>query len=205
MEYITYAKGIRGKKGDILLQLENGKIAFLRGFVPNEGEWYLVEILENRERYAIVRLHKHLVSNDIGMCLLCKRVVDKEKLERFVQQWWGNMIRDAERLERIGEIKGFLIQRIGELKIEVGDMIYRLERRREMKAEYICPPGYGVVDSCFSYYCTGKVCEQIDYLISYLRGIRDELDKRFERVRSIVEADGIITIDTLGIRMVNLI
>jgi hypothetical protein len=203
----TYAQGIRGKRGDIILRLSNGKIAFPRGFTPREGEWYLVEILEERDRYAIVKLHQH-TTGETGICLKCGRVADKERLEQFVQQWWRNMIRDQQRLSEVGEIKGFLTSRFGDLIVELGDIIYRLEREKEKYTvgEYICPPGYGVIDSCFSYRCRGERCGQLEYLINYFRYLRDVvLERRFERVKQIVESDAIMTVDNLGIRMVYLI
>ncbi len=204
---ITYAKGIKGKRGDIILQLNNGKIAFPRGFTPREGEWYLVEVVEDRGRYAFAVLHKHDVGLT-GICLKCGRVADKAKLEKFVEQWWKNLIRNKERLKEIGEIKGFLTARFGDLIVEIGDMIYRLEREKErhMTSEYICPPGYGVIDSCFSYYCADKHCERLEHIIRYLRYIRDAvLEERFERIKRFTESDHVMTVDNLGIRLVPII
>jgi hypothetical protein len=206
-EQIVYAQGVKGRKGDVILRLSNGKIVLPRGFTPREGEWYLIEVLEDRGRYAIATLHQHVVGVT-GICITCGRVADKERLEQFVRQWWENMIRSKQRLREIGEIKGFLTSRFGDLIVELGDMIYRLEREKEKYTvgEYICPPGYGVIDSCFSYTCRGERCEQLEYLIKYFRHLRDvELERRFERVKQIVEPDAIMTVDNLGIRMVNLI
>jgi len=60
MEYkIEIAKAVRGKRGDVVLRLPSGKIAFPLDFKPEEGETYLVEIVEERERYAKVRSHQH--------------------------------------------------------------------------------------------------------------------------------------------------
>jgi len=60
MEYrIEVTRAVRGKKGDVVLRLPNGKIAFPLDFQPQEGEAYLVEVVEERERYARVRLHRH--------------------------------------------------------------------------------------------------------------------------------------------------
>jgi len=56
---IVWAKAVRGKKGDVVLRLGSGKIAFPVDFTPQEREEYTVEIVEERERYARVRLHKH--------------------------------------------------------------------------------------------------------------------------------------------------
>jgi len=207
METVTYAKGIRGKKGDVILQLSDGKIAFPRGFIPREGEWYLVEILEDRGRYAIVKLHQHVVG-DTGICLECGRVANKERLERFAEKWLNNLIRDKKRLKEVGETMGFLMGRIGDLVVELGDIIYRLEREKERYTigEYICPPGYGVIDSCFAYICRGEHCEQLDYLIQYFRHIKDvELERRYERIKLFAQPDAVLTVDTLGIREVFII
>jgi len=56
---IVKAQARRGKKGDVVLFLPNNKIAFPLGFTPEEWRWYLVEVVEERERYAKVRLHVH--------------------------------------------------------------------------------------------------------------------------------------------------
>ena len=193
-----YARG--DKKGKLIL--EDGRIAIPKDFVPRE-DWYLVEVVEERGRVVVVRLHKHV--EKFGVCLVCKRVVDKNKLEKFVEQWWNNMIR-KERIEEIGVTKGFLTGRIGDLVVEIGNMIHRLEqeRKKHLRSEFVCPPGYGVVDSCFVDRCID--CEQLEYIIDYLRYIRDHvLEERFERVKQFVESDRIVTIYTLGIETVHLI
>jgi len=56
---VTYAKAVCGKRGDIILKLPDGKVAFPLGFTPREGEEYYVEIVEEREKYAKVQLHAH--------------------------------------------------------------------------------------------------------------------------------------------------
>jgi len=56
---VDFAKAVRGKKGDVVLKLSSGKIAFPLDFQPKEGEEYLVEVVEERERYARVKLHRH--------------------------------------------------------------------------------------------------------------------------------------------------
>jgi len=195
---VMYARG--DKKGKLIL--EDGRIAIPKDFVPRE-DWYLVEVVEERGRVVVVRLHKHV--EKFGVCLVCKRVVDKNKLEKFVEQWWNNMIR-KERIEEIGVTKGFLTGRIGDLVVEIGNMIHRLEqeRKKHLRSEFVCPPGYGVVDSCFVDRCID--CEQLEYIIDYLRYIRDHvLEERFERVKQFVESDRIVTIYTLGIETVHLI
>jgi hypothetical protein len=202
----VWAEGIRGKKGDIILRLEDGKIGLPRDFTPREREWHLVEIVEDRQRYAIVRLHRH-VESATGMCLACRRVVDKNKLEKFVEQWINNMLR-KESIKQIQEIKSFVLGRFWELTVELGDMIYRLERERErrMVGEYVCPPGYGVVDSCFVYRCRDRYCEQLSYIIEYLRYIKNEvLEFRYQRARRILEPDKIITVYTLGIETISVV
>jgi len=198
---IMYARG--DKKGRLVL--EDGRSA-IADFIPQENEWYLVELVEERGRHVVVRLHKHV--EKFGVCLVCKRVVDKNKLEKFVEQWWNNMIHNKERIEEIGVTKGFLTSRIGDFIIEIGDMIYKLEqqRKKHLRSEFVCPPGYGVVDSCFVDRCIDKVCEQLEYIIDYLRYIRDHvLEERFERVKQFVESDRIVTIYTLGVETVRLI
>jgi len=198
---IMYAKG--DKKGR--LTLEDGRSA-VADFIPQENEWYLVELVEERGRHVVVRLHKHV--EKFGICLVCKRVVDKNKLEKFVEQWWNNMIRDKERIKEIGITKGFLTSRIGDFVIEIGNMIHRLEqeRKKHIRVEYICPPGYGVIDSCFTEWCADKRCAQLEHAIEYLRHIRDNvLEERFERVKQFVESDRIVTIYTLGVETVRLI
>jgi len=56
---IVWAKAVRGKRGDIVLRLPSGKIAFSIDFTPQEGKEYTVEVVEERERWAKVKLHKH--------------------------------------------------------------------------------------------------------------------------------------------------
>jgi hypothetical protein len=197
---IMYARGERGR-----LILADGRIAIPKDFVPRE-DWYLVEVIEERGRRVVARLHKHV--EKFGICLVCKRVVDKNKLEKFVEQWWNNMIRDKERIKEIGITKGFLTSRIGDFVIEIGDMIHRLEqeRKKHIRVEYICPPGYGAIDSCFTEWCADKRCAQLEHAIEYLRHIRDNvLEERFERAKQFVESDRIVTIYTLGVETVRLI
>jgi hypothetical protein len=205
---IVYAQAVKGRKGpnDIILRLPNGKIALPRGFTPQEGEWYLIEI-EDRGNYAIAQLHNHIVG-ETGICLRCKRVADKSKLEAFVEKWFDNLIRDEKRIVEIGITKDFLAKRIGDIEIEIRDMIYRLEqqRKRYIVSEFICEPGYPSIDSCFADRCTDKMrCEQLSYMIEYLRYLLNVLEQRYERVKLIAESDAVMTVDTLGIRRVYII
>ncbi len=204
MATIVYAQGIKGRKGDTILRLGSGKIAFPKDFTPREGEWYLVEILQEYERYAIVRLHKH-VDSGIGICSICHRVIDKARLETFVEQWISNMLH-KEKIKKISQISGFVIGRLGELEIEVRDMLYKLNKELEkyMVSEFICPPGHPVVDSCFADRCIdSKRCEQLNYMIKYLRGILEQLEEKYQRaLRSTLEPDRVVTIYTLGIETI---
>jgi hypothetical protein len=198
---IMYARG--DKKGR--LTLEDGRIAIPKDFIPRE-DWYLVEVEEERS-HVVARLHKH-TETPFGVCSTCFRVVNREKLEKFVEQWWNNMVRNKERIKEIGVTKGFLTSRIGDFIIDIGDMIHKLEqqRKKHLRSEFVCPPGYGVVDSCFVDRCIDKVCEQLEYIIDYLRYIRDHvLEERFKRVKQFVESDRIVTINTLGVETVRLI
>jgi len=205
-QQIIYAKGVRGRKGDVVLELADGRLGLPRGFSPQEQEWYLVEVVEDRQRYAIVRLHQH-VDVGIGICKTCGRITNKNRLETFAQQWLGSMLR-KERVREVWQIKDFMFRRFWELTVELGDMIYRLERERErrMVGEFVCPPGYPVVDSCFVYRCRDQYCEQLSYIIEYLRHVKDEvLEYRFQRVRQFSEPDRVMTVYTLGIEMVPVI
>jgi len=195
-----YAKGERGR-----LILADGRIAIPKDFVPQE-DWYLVEVEEHGHR-VIARLHKH-TETPFGICSTCFRVTNREKLEKFANQWLENMIRSKERIEEIGITKGFLTGRFGDYIIEIGEMIYKLDqqRKKHLRTEFICPPGYGVVDSCFVDRCADKVCEQLEYIIDYLRYIRDHIvEERFQRVNRFIEPDRIVTIYTLGVETVRLI
>jgi len=85
---VEYAKAVRGKKGDVVLRLPSGKIAFPTGFQPKEGEEYLVEVVEERERYAVVRLHKHEYVVSVKPDLDCYYVeVRCKKCGQFVYGW----------------------------------------------------------------------------------------------------------------------
>lgn len=57
----TVATPIPDKKqpGHWILKLSNGKIAFPQGFTVAPGKDYLVDIVVEKQNYAIVKLHKH--------------------------------------------------------------------------------------------------------------------------------------------------
>jgi len=85
---VEVARAVRGKKGDVVLRLPSGKIAFPLDFQPQEGEAYLVEVVEERERYARVRLHQHELAASVRPDLECYYVeVRCTKCGRLVYGW----------------------------------------------------------------------------------------------------------------------
>lgn len=194
------AKGIRGRKGDVILQLENGKIALPRGFTPQEWEWYYVEILEDRGRYAIVQLHQHIVGES-GICVGCGIPRDYEKLKNFAKQWLENML-NKERVSRIKETKEFVIGRLDALINDLEVMIERLYKKQEPMrtvVTQICDHG---IDSCFSYDCATPECVYIGNIIWSLEKLRDKLiEQRWAIVRAL-HSDRIETVTPLGIEKI---
>ena len=177
------ARGARGRKGDIILELENGKIAFPRGFKPQEWEWYTVEV-EDRGRYAIAYLHQH-VPTQYGVCQVCRGVVDRRKLEEFGKRWLNNLL-NYRRIDEIKRVKDFMLSRLDALIADLDEMISRLKKQQEPMLTTpveLCMHG---VDSCISYWCSTRECAQLGYVIWSLEKIREELvQKRFAMTRAL--------------------
>ena len=138
---------------------------------------------------------------------MCERTVDKNRLETFVEKWLDNLY-IKERAREIGITKDFLFKRIGDMEIEIRNMIHKLEQQRKkyIVSEFICEPGYPSIDSCFADRCIdSRRCEQLSYMIGYLRRLLDILEWRIERAKLMAESDAVMTVDTLGIRWVYII
>jgi len=173
---VLRARGIRGRKGDIILELEDGRIGLPRDFTPQEWEWYLVEVVDDRGRYAIVRLHRHSPTQ-YGVCRLCGNVVDSKKLEEFGKRWLSNML-NHQRINKIKETERFVLGRLDALIGDLDEMIERLKKRQEPMLTVpvqICEHG---IDSCFSYWCSTPECVKLGHIIWSLERIRDELTRR---------------------------
>jgi hypothetical protein len=191
----------RGKRGDVILILENGKIAFPRDrdFKPQEGEWYYVEVVEDRDRYAYVRLHRHRY-NSVGICPMCESVVDRDKLRSFAERWLSNMLND-ERIKRIKETEKSVYAYFDALIADLDGMIERLDRMAEPHRSRVdmCPPGYGVVDSCFADMCRDRKCVELEAAIVQLERVRNELAKRRHGAIRALDYDIIITVKPTGL------
>jgi hypothetical protein len=193
---IVRARGVRGRKGDVILELENGKIAFPRDFAPREWEWYLVEIIDDRGRYAFVRLHRHRPTH-YGVCPSCGYVVDSKKLDEFGRQWISNLL-NYQRINEIKEMKRFVFGRLDALISDVDEMIERLKKQQEpmlTRLVQICEHG---IDSCFSYDCDRPECVKLGQIIWSLEKIRNELVERRFAVTRALDYDIIITTTPLS-------
>jgi hypothetical protein len=193
---VVRAKGIRGKKGDVILELEYGKIGLPRGFTPREREWYLVEIVDDRDRYAIVRLHEHKPT-PYGVCRICGYVVNSSRLREFGEQWISNLL-ISQRINEIKRTKHFVLGRIDALISDLDRMIERLKKQQEpmlTRPVQICEYG---IDSCFSYVCDSPECVKLGNIIWSLERIRSELVERRFAVARALEYDIIVTTTPLS-------
>jgi hypothetical protein len=193
---VVRARGIRGRKGDVILELEGGKIGLPRDFTPREWEWYLVEIVDDRGRYAIVRLHKHRPTH-YGVCPSCGYVVDSKKLAEFGRQWISNLL-NYQRINEIKEMKDFVLGRLDALISDIDEMIKRLEKQQEpmlTRLVKICEHG---IDSCFSYDCDSPECVKLGQIIWSLEKIRNELVERRFAVARALDYDIVITTTSLS-------
>jgi hypothetical protein len=204
MTQIVRAQARRGRKGpdDIILLLPNGKIAFPRGFTPREWEWYDVELLEDRDRYAVVRLHQHSVGES-GICVACGRTVDYRKLEAFARQWLGNLLNET-RIKKIKETEALVFGYFDTLIGDLDEMIGRLDKMAEPHKGSVnmCPPGYPTVDSCFADLCSDEECLKLEAAIVYLERIREELAERRRGATRALEYDIMITVTPFGIERI---
>ena len=191
------ARGIRGKKGDIILELPGGKIGLPRGFTPREWEWYDVEIIEDRGNYAFVRLHHHRPTS-YGICKICGAVVHRQQFEAFATQWLSNML--LNRSKEIEETATLVIERLDVLIEDLEDMIRRLNKQMDQKKHVTIKICEYAIDSCFSDVCSDEECVQLERTIWSLERIRDELSKKRWAIARTLAADKLITITPSGIR-----
>jgi len=200
MEKVVRAKGIRGRRGDIILELENGKIALPRGFTPREWEWYFVEIIEDKGKYAIVQLHNHRPTS-YGICHACRRIVDEKKFAELANRWLNNMLLIG-RLDAIKKDMNFVLGRLDEQISDIENMIKRMNKEYDKKPKTVMKTCEHSVDSCFAEICSDSECIQIEYVIMSLERLRDELSKRWWGIKRALDADRIITITPLGIERI---
>ena len=192
---IVRARGVRGRRGDVILELENGKIALPRDFVPREWEWYTVEV-EDRGRYAIAYLHQHTTTT-YGVCRICRNIVDTKKFKEFGEQWFRNLLRH-QRVSEIKKTKSFIISRLDALIEDLNEMISRLKKLQEpMQTVPVELCGYGI-DSCVSYWCGTQECAYLGYIIWSLERVREELVQRRFAVARALDHDTVITTTPLS-------
>ncbi len=117
------ARGVKGRRGDVVLELPGGKIGLPRGFIPREWEWYDVEIIEDRGNYAFVRLHHHRPTF-YGICSICGAVIHHQYFTAFATRWLNNML--LKRHEEVTETAKLVIKRLDVLIDDLEDMIKRL-------------------------------------------------------------------------------
>jgi hypothetical protein len=200
MEKVVRAKGIRGRRGDIILELENGKIALPRGFTPREWEWYFVEIIEDRGKYAFVQLHSHHPTS-YGICRACRRIVDEKKFAEFANRWLNNMLLIG-RLDAIKKDMNFVLERLDEQIKDLDEMIRRLYKELEKRPKTVMKICEHSIDSCFTEICGDKKCVEIEYAIIALEKLRDQLNEKWWSIKRALDADRIITITPLGIERI---
>jgi len=180
---IMRARGIRGRRGDVILELEDGRVALPRNFVPKEWEWYTVEVVEDRGRYAIAYLHQH-VPTAYGVCRLCGNIVDRKKFEEFGKQWLSNLL-NYQRISEIKKMKEFVIGRLDALIEDLNEMIARLKKLQEPMQVPVELCAHGI-DSCVAYWCGTQECAYLGYIIWSLEKVREELvQKRFALTRAL--------------------
>ena len=193
---IMKARGIRGRRGDVILELEDGRVALPRNFVPKEWEWYTVEVVEDRGRYAIAYLHQH-VPTAYGVCRLCGNIVDRKKFEEFGKQWLSNLL-NYQRISEIKKMKEFVIGRLDALIEDLNEMISRLKKLQEPMLTVpveLCAHG---IDSCVSYWCSTRECAYLGYIIWSLERIREELVQKRFAVSRALDYDIVITTTPLS-------
>ena len=192
---IVRARGMRGRKGDVILELEDGRIGLPRDFVPREWEWYTVEIFDDRGKYAIVRLHQH-VPTQYGVCRVCRSVVDHKKFKEFGERWLRNLL-NHQRIDEIKRVKDFMLSRLDALIADLDEMITRLKKQQEpmLTPVELCMHG---VDSCISYWCSTRECAQLGYVIWSLEKIREELVQRRFALTRALGYDIIVTMTPLS-------
>ena len=192
------ARGIRGKKGDTILELPGGKIGLPRGFTPREWEWYDVEIIEDRGNYAFVRLHHHRPTF-YGICI-CGAIINHQQFEEFAVQWLNNLL--LKRHEEIRKTAELVIKRLDVLIEDLENMIKRLYKQLEQKKHVVMKVCDHAIDSCFSEICADEECVQLSRIIWSLEEIRNELNKKRWKIRHSLVADKLITITPDGIRRI---
>lgn len=198
--YVSRARGVRGRKGDVILELPDGRIALPRGFTPREWEWYDVEILEDRGRYVTVRLHSHVVGES-GLCVKCGRVVDHDRLERFARRWLANLLNEGH-IKNIKNMKTAVLSYFDELINDIDEMIKRLDREAQThRASVNMCPGYST-DSCFADLCADEECLRLEAAIVYLERIRKGITERRQGANRALDYDIITTITEFGIERV---
>jgi len=193
---VVRARGIRGRRGDVILELEGGKIGLPRDFAPQEWEWYYVEVVDDRDRYAIVRLHRHKPT-PYGVCPVCGYVVDSKKLKEFGTRWINNML-NHQRINEIKKMERVVLGRLDVLINDVEEMIERLKKQQEPMLTvpvWTCEHG---IDSCVSYDCNSPECVKLSYVIWSLERIREQLVKRRFAVTRALDYDIIITTTPLS-------
>jgi hypothetical protein len=193
------ARGVKGKKGDIILELPGGKVGLPRGFTPREWEWYDVEIIEDRGNYAFVRLHHHRPTS-YGICKICGAVVHRQQFEAFAAQWLNNML--LKRSKEIEETAALVIKRLDVLIDDLEDMIKRLYKMSEQKKHVVVKICEHAIDSCFSETCADDECVRLGQIIWSLERIRNELNKKRWAIARTLAADKLITITPDGIRRI---
>ena len=132
------ARAVRGKKGDVVLRLPNGKIAFPLDFKPVEGEWYDVDVVEERERFARVVLHRHvprLETREPGAGEYWRVEVVCERCGRRLYGWYPGLDEWYERQYVPEEVRRFveaeLVRRFGVSLRDVARRNLELKRRIE--------------------------------------------------------------------------
>ena len=190
------ARGIRGRKGDVILELEDGRIALPRGFTPKEWEWYVVEAVEDRGRYVIARLHQHSIT-EYGVCRVCRGVVDRRKLEEFGKRWLDNLL-NYQRIDEIKKMKNFTLSRLDALIADLDEMITRLRKQQEPMLSVpveLCTHG---IDSCVAYWCDTQECVKLGHIIWSLEKMREELVQRRFAITRALGYDTVITTTPLS-------
>ena len=178
---VMKARGVRGRRGDVILELENGKIALPQDFKPQEWEWYLVEVVSDRGRYAIVRLHQH-DPTAYGVCRTCRGIVDNRKFKEFGERWLRNLL-SHQRIDEIKKVKDFMLSRLDALIADLDEMISRLKKQQE---PMLVPVELCAHSSCVSYWCGTQECVKLGHAIQSLERIREELvQRRFAMTRAL--------------------
>ena len=192
---VVRARGVKGRKGDIILELEDGRIGLPRGFTPKEWEWYTVEIVDDRGRYAIAYLHQH-DPTAYGVCRTCRGIVDTKKFKEFGERWLRSLL-NYQRIDEIKKMKNFTLSRLDALIGDLDEMIARLKKLQEPMLVPVQTCEYGV-DSCTSYWCGSPECVRIGHVIWSLERIREELVQRRFALTRALGYDIIVTMTPLS-------